>query len=89
MGNRNAGTTKCLDEGVPDKYTNIGKRWVTTTTSWKSARVTSNTTSLTLFKILLLYLDNDAEEIDDEEEGDNLITSPPLMVDRLKERVLT
>ena len=89
MGNRNAGTTKCLDEGVPDKYTNVGKRWVTTTTSWKSARVTSNTTSLTLFKILLLYLDNDAEEVDDEEEDDNLILSPPTMITGLKGRSLS
>ena len=46
MDNRNAGTTKCLDEGVPDKNTNVGKRWVATTTSWKSARVTSNSTCL-------------------------------------------
>ena len=51
--------------------------------------MTSNTTSLTLFKILLLYLDNDAEEVDDEEEDDNLILSPPTMITGLKGRSLS
>ena len=84
MGNGNAAKTKFLDKDVPDKYTNDVKRWLATTTSSKSVRGTSNTTTLTLFRILLLYLDNDAEEVDEEVEDDNKILSPPTMVNGLE-----
>ena len=89
MGNGNADTTKFPDKGVPNKNTNDGERWLATTTSSKSARGTSNTTTLTLSRILLLYLDIDTEEIDEEKEDDNLILSPPIMVNGLEWRTLS
>ena len=89
MGNGDADITKFSDKGMPDKYTNIGKRWVAATTSSKSARGMSNTTTLTLSRILLLYLDDNAEEVDDEEEDDNLIPLPPTMVNGLEGRALS
>ena len=88
MDNGNADTAIFSDKGVFDKYTNVGKRWVATTTISKSVRGTTNTTALTLSRILLLYLDNDVEDVDDEEEDNNLILSPPTMVNVLEERTL-
>ena len=39
----------------------------------------SNTTMSTLFRILFIFLDDDVEEIDNEEEADNLNLSSPTM----------
>ena len=75
-----ADTTKFPDEGIPYKYTNAGIRWVSATISSKLARRASNTTTLTLSRILFTFLDDDAEEIDDEEDNANIILSSQTMV---------
>ena len=89
MVNEHMGTAKFLEKGMPYKYTNIGKRRVSTTIFSKQVRGTSNTTTSMLSRILFTFLDDDAEETDDEEEDDNLILSSPTIVSGLEGRVLT
>ena len=57
MVNGDVDITKFPDKGMPNKYTNVSKRWVVTTSS-KSVKGTSNTATSTLTIILLLFQDD-------------------------------
>ena len=57
MVNGDVDITKFPDRGMPNKYTNVCKRWVVTTSS-KLVRGTSNTATSTLTIMMLLFLDD-------------------------------